>query len=330
VSIVVVNWNGKPHLRTCLEAVFAQRDAPPFEVVLVDNGSTDGSVAFVREAFPAVRLVVLERNLGFTGGNNAGAREARGRYLVFLNNDTAAQPGWLAALRRAVDEPAGVVLTTSRVVYMHDPEIVDSAGDGMLQWGGAFKRLHGAPASAALESCEVFGVCGAACLVSKTVFDELDGFDEAFFVSHEDVDLSYRARLLGYRCWYAADAVVHHKGSATLGRTSAFAVYHGQRNLEWVYVKNSPLGVLLRSLPGHVVYTMAAAGYFTRLGLLGPFLRAKLAAAAGLPRVWRQRAVVQGTRRVGASAIWPLLERRWLTTKRREKRFDTGLVGRSG
>jgi N-acetylglucosaminyl-diphospho-decaprenol L-rhamnosyltransferase len=325
-SVIIVNWNGQPFLQACLDAVAAQRGVA-FETVVVDNGSTDGSAAFVRERFPAVRLVELDTNRGFAGGNNAGAREARGRYLVFLNNDTVVEAGWLAALRGAVDEASGFTLASSRVVYMHDPAVIDSAGDGVLRWGAAFKRFHGTRAPEAARPGEVFGVCGAACLVSTAVFDELGGFDETFFVSHEDVDLSYRARLLGYRCRYAAAAVVRHHGSATLGRASAFAVFHGQRNLEWMYVKNSPLSILLRSMPGHLLYTAAAAAYFTRHGLLGPFVRAKLAAVAGLPQVLRQRAVVQRTRRVGAGAIWPLLERRWLTTKLSEKRFDLGLAG---
>jgi GT2 family glycosyltransferase len=324
-SVIVVNWNGRQHLQPCLDALAAQQGVD-FETLVVDNGSTDGSADLVRARFPSVRVVALADNRGFAGGNNAGAREARGRHLVFLNNDTVVEAGWLAALRRAADEP-GFPLVTSRVVYMHDPTLIDSAGDGVLQWGAAFKRFHGTRASEAVRSGEVFGVCGAACLVPKAVFDELGGFDEAFFVSHEDVDLSYRARLLGYRCRYAADAVVRHHGSATLGRTSAFAVFHGQRNLEWVYLKNSPLSILLRSMPGHLLYTAAAAGYFARMGLLGAFLRAKLAAMAGVPRVLRQRAVVQRTRRVGAGAIWPLLERRWLATKWSEKRFDVGLAG---
>lgn len=325
-SVIVINWNGRQYLQACLDALAAQQGVA-FETIVVDNGSTDGSVEFLRTQFPAVRVVALAENLGFAGGNNAGAREARGRHLVFLNNDTVVEPGWLAALRRTVDQPPGFALATSRVVYMHDPAVIDSAGDGVLQWGGAFKRFHGTRAAEAARSGEVFGVCGAACLVTRTAFDELGGFDEHFFVSHEDVDLSYRARLLGYRCGYAADAVVRHHGSATLGRTSAFAVFQGQRNLEWVYLKNSPLSILLRSLPGHLLYTAAAAGYFTRLGLLGAFLRAKVAAAAGVPRVLRQRALVQRTRRVGAGAIWPLLERRWLATKLTEKRFDVDLAG---
>jgi hypothetical protein len=119
-----------------------------------------------------------------------------------------------------------------------------------------------------------------------------------------------------------ADAVVRHHGSATLGRVSASAIYHGQRNLEWLYVKNTPASLLVRTLAGHLLYDAAAALHFTRLGLFGPFVRGKLAALAGLPRVLRKRAHVQGTRRVGAAAIAPQLESGWLSAKRREKRFD--------
>jgi GT2 family glycosyltransferase len=325
VSVVIVTWNGRAHLETCLTALAAQQGVE-FETILVDNGSTDGTAAFVGERFPAVRVVALAENRGFAGGNNAGAREARGRCLAFLNNDTAVEPGWLLALRRGLDEPAGVALVTSRIVYMHDPAVIDSAGDGLLRWGGAFKRLHGAPAHRAAESREVFGVCGAACLMPRAVFEELGGFDEQFFASHEDVDLSYRARLRGYRCRYVADASVRHHGSATLGKVSAFGVFHGQRNLEWMYFKNTPGTLLLRTLPGHLLYNAAAALHFARLGLFGTFVRAKVAAAAGLPRVLRERAVVQASRRVGAAAIWPQLEARWLSTKLAEKQFDVGLV----
>jgi GT2 family glycosyltransferase len=179
----------------------------------------------------------------------------------------------------------------------------------------------------ASESVEVFGVCGAACLMPKRVFDELGGFDEDFFASHEDVDLSYRARLLGYRCQYVADAVVRHHGSATIGRVSGFAIFHGQRNLEWLYVKNTPLSLLLTTLPSHVIYMAAACVHFARAGALGPFLKGKLAAVAGMPGALRKRRQVQRTRRVDASALRPLLETRWLSTKLREKRFDAELAG---
>jgi GT2 family glycosyltransferase len=328
VSIVIATWNGRVHLEACLTAVGAQRDVDA-ETILVDNASTDGTADFVRARFPWVRVIALDANRGFAGGNNAGAREARGRVLAFLNNDTAAAPDWLCRLVAALDATRRVALATSRIVYMHPSGVIDSAGDGMTRAGGAFKRLHGAPTALAEESREVFGACGAAFAMPKQVFDELGGFDEDFFASHEDVDLSYRARLRGYRCWYEARALVEHRGSATLGRVSPFAVYQGQRNLEWAYLKNTPLPLLLRTLPDHLVYDLAAAIHFARLGLLGTFLRAKAAALGRLPSVLRKRAAVQRGRTASSREIWVHLERRWVALKLREERFDVGLAERA-
>ena len=323
--MVIVTWNGLEHLEGCLTAVASQQGVDA-ETILVDNASTDGTSDFVRARFPWVRIVSLDRNHGFAGGNNAGAREARGRYLAFLNNDTVADPHWLRALRDGLDEPRGIALATSRIVYMHDPATVDSAGDGMTRWGGAFKRHHGGSAAEATESRDVFGACGAAFIIPKQVFDALGGFDRDFFASHEDVDLSYRAQLRGWRCRYVAGSIVRHRGSSTLGRASRMAVFHGQRNLEWVYVQNTPLPILVRTLPGHVLYNAAAALHFARQGLLGTFLSAKAAALRGLPRALRKRGRVQQARTVAARAIWDQLEPRWLALKRREKRFDAGLA----
>jgi len=325
VSVIIVTWNGRQYLDACLGAVVAQEGVSA-EIILVDNGSTDGTAALVRERFPGVRVVGLTENHGFAGGNNAGARAARGAFVAFLNNDTVVDAGWLRALRGGIDAGAGFLLTTSRIVYMHDAGIIDSTGDGLFRWGGAFKRHHGAPANAAPVSEEVFGVCGAACLMPKAVFEELGGFDEDFFASHEDVDLSYRARLRGYRCRYVADAIVRHHGSATLGTISAFAVSHAQRNLEWMYLKNTPAWLLVRTLPGHLLYNAVGAAYFARQGLLGTFLKAKVAALAGLPQVLRKRRMIQSTRTVSGRAIDVHLEKRWLAAKAREKRFDVGLA----
>ena len=324
-SIVIVTWNGRQYLDDCLTAAQVQHGADA-EIVLVDNGSSDGTPAHVQARFPGVRVVALGANHGFAGGCNIGAREARGAYVAFLNNDTIADPGWLRALRAGIDSASRSLLVTSRVVYMHDPNLVDSAGDGAFRWGGAYKRLHGQSVERAALPQEVFGVCGAACLMPKTVFEELGGFDEDFFASHEDVDLSYRARLRGYRCRYVPDAIVRHHGSASIGTISRFAVFQGQRNLEWVFLKNTPGSLLLRTLPGHLLYNAAAAAHFTRLGLLGTFLKAKAAAVAALPAVMRKRTAIQASALVGSPAIEEHLDRGWLTAKVREKRFDVGLA----
>ena len=326
ISVIIVNYNGARWLDACLTALLGS--APPgTEVIVVDNNSTDESRAILKqyETNGGVRLLPLDQNRGFAGGNNAGARIARGDLLAFLNNDTRARAGWLEALRAPLERDAAVGFTTARLVYMHDPAIIDSAGDGWTRWGGAFKRGHGRAADAYSSPGDVFGACGAAFMMRRPLFEELGGFDEDFFLAFEDVDLSYRARLLGQRCAYVPDAIVEHAGSASLGRLSESAVSFGQRNVEWVYFIDTPWPLLLRSLPGHCLLLAAASVYFLRAGRFGTFVRAKFAALAAWRTVLAKRALVQGRRRASSRAIWQAMERSSLGLKWREKRFDLSL-----
>jgi len=208
------------------------------------------------------------------------------------------------ALQAPFDRDRATAITTSRLVYLHDPSMIDSAGDGYLRAGGAFKHLHGAPSTLGGQSGEVFGACGAACMFRKDVYTDLGGFDEDFFMVYEDVDISYRARLRGYRCTYVADAVVHHAGSGTLRPNSAASVYYGQRNLEWTYLKNTPWPLLIRSIASHVLYDGAALVAYGSQGLLGPYLKGKWAALKGVPAILRSGPVRtrQGQRRLNRPA----------------------------
>lgn len=330
LSVIVLNYNGRRWLGGCLDALGAQQGAPRFEVVLVDNASSDGSADAVRAwegdhagqtapAFDALRLVEAGANLGFAGGNNLGVRAARGELLAFLNNDTEPEPAWLGSLHQALVSRPAFALATSRLVFLDDPSVVDSAGDGYLRAGGAFKHGYGGPADQALASREVFGACGGAFLIRRPVYEALGGFDERFFMVYEDVDLSYRARLMGQRCWYAADAVVRHAGSATLGVASPAAVFHGQRNLEWTWIKNTPLPLLVRTALSHAVYSAAGLAHYARRGRLMPALKGKLAALRELPAVLADRRAVQQTSVVKSAALQSMMERGWLTRKRREK-----------
>ena len=320
-SVIILNFNGRRWLPACFDALASQQDAPPFEMVLVDNGSTDGSVGLVRERWPAARVVETGANLGFAEGNNAGAREATGEWLVFLNNDTAPEPGWLAALAREAEEHPGFGLVTSRLVFMHDPSVVDSAGDGYFRAGGAFKHGYGAGADAFAASREVFAACGAAFMIRRADFTRLGGFDARFFMNFEDVDLSYRARLAGLRVWYAASAVVRHAGSGSLGAASPAAVYYGQRNLEWAWIKNTPASLLWRTALPHLAYSLVGVAHYVAAGRGGPALRGKLAALAALPAVLRDRRRVQALRSSPTADVALLMARHWLSAKRREKAF---------
>lgn len=323
-SVIVLNFNGRRWLSACLDAVAAQRGAPAIEVLLVDNGSTDGSVDFVRSGWPAVRVIETGSNLGFAAGNNAGAREARGEWLVFLNNDTMAAPDWLARLLAEAAAHPECALVTSRLVFMDDEAIVDSAGDGYLRAGGAFKHGHGARADGFAVSREVFGACGGAFMIRRDAFVALGGFDPRFFMNYEDVDLSYRARLRGLRTWYAASAIVRHAGGGSLGVVSPAAVYYGQRNLEWTWIKNTPPGLLAATALSHALYSFAGVVHYVACGRGAPVLRAKWAALRELPAVLAERRRIQATRTATAADLEPFLERNWLAAKRREKAFAAG------
>jgi GT2 family glycosyltransferase len=155
------------------------------------------------------------------------------------------------------------------------------------------------------------------------VFERVGGFDEEFFMVYEDVDFSFRAQLMGHRVVYVPDALVRHAGSATLGPSSRSAIFHGQRNLEWVYLKNMPWPLLLRSLPGHVVYVLAAALYFAATGRFGAFAAGKWAAIRGCGAMWRKRRRPDVAE---AGRVWRLMDRRWFRLKIREKAFDRALA----
>jgi GT2 family glycosyltransferase len=321
VSLVILNYNGRQWIDGCLAGVASQRDAPQYETLLVDNGSRDDSVKFVRTRYPEVRVVENGRNLGFAGGNNAGARHASGEWLAFLNNDTTLDPRWLAALWAAALANPAFAIVTSRLVFMDDPTVIDSAGDGYVRAGGAFKHGHGARTDEFGASREVFGACGGAFMIRRALFDALDGFDERFFMQHEDVDLSYRARLRGERVWYAADATVLHAGSGSLGTISPSAVFYGQRNLEWTWIKNTPRALLISTALPHAIYSAAGVLHYIRAGRGGAAIRGKWSALRELPAVLADRRRVQASRTVDASALEPLMETRWLAAKRREKQF---------
>lgn len=314
--IVVLNWNGKELLHRCFSALLPEAVGRA-EVVLVDNGSHDASVAHVREHFPGVGVIALTENRGFAGGNNAGARGTSTEYIVFLNNDTEVSSGWLTALLAAADGHGARSVIGSKVVFMEDG--VDSAGDDYLRAGGAAKGWHRRPVATAPPSREVFSACGAAMLVPRPLFERLGGFDERLFVVYEDVDLCYRARLLGHTVHYAADAVVRHAGSATLGRASPTAVFYGQRNLEWVWLQNTPVRLLWRSLVPHLAYSVAGGFWYARQGHAWTWLRAKAAAVAGVRHILARRREIQRTAVADPEALWTLMKPGWVSRKRDEK-----------
>ena len=211
--IIIANWNGRRFLDDCLRSALSQ-DHRCFRVVLVDNGSSDGSVPFVKERFPGVEVMALDRNLGFAAANNMAMRRALDegvRYVALLNNDTSSGPGWLGALASAMDADPGVGICAAKLLRMDDPGVLDSTGH--IFWGGLiYDRGGGEPDAGQYDGKpEVAGACAAACLYRADMLREIGLFDESFGSYYEDAELTWRAHKAGWKARYVPSAVVLHK-----------------------------------------------------------------------------------------------------------------------
>lgn len=308
VQIIVVNWNGRAILESCLQSLRRQayRD---FSVVLVDNGSTDASAEFVSGRFPEVRLIALAENRGFAAANNCALRELTSPYVALLNNDAAADPGWLAALVHALEETEEAGFAASRMLFEDRPGTIDRCGDGYTLAGAALLRGRGEPAGRYANRSWVFGACAGAALYRTSMLRDIGLFDEDFFLLYEDVDLSFRAQLRGYKCLYVPEAVVYHRGSGSIVHDSSVSVYYGHRNLEWVYIQNMPSRLIFRTIFPHLLYNLAALGYFTLRGRGADYLKAKRDALKGLRAAFRKRRRIQDNRTVDDGYIRGLLDR---------------------
>lgn len=321
VSIIVVNWNGKHFLQDCLGCLSLQT-YPAREIILVDNHSKDSSVAFVREKFPFVKIVELQDNLGFTGGNLAGFKAARGEFIALINNDTRAEERWLENLARPMIEDASVGICASKLI-IDGTDKIDSAGDGITSAGVGFKRGLWKDKSHYVQQEPVFGACAAAALYRRKMLDEIEFFDDHFFLNDEDADLNFRAQLFGWKCIYVPSAVVFHKVNASIGRLSDASVYYHTRNLEFTWIKNLPTGLMLRLAHHKVLQEIGAFSYLcVRHCKWRAYFRAKRDVLRMLPLIFKKRKEIQAKRRVSnrylKSVMLPLFSKELIRQKIRQ------------
>ena len=268
--------------------------------------------------FPGVDLIALDRNVGFAAANNIGAASvADCDWLAFLNPDAFPEPEWLDRLSEAVDRHPGIAMFASELRMAADPSRLDGAGDAYHVSGLPWRIAHGerAPTDDA-EPREVFAPCAAAALVRRDAFDEVHGFDPSFFCYLEDVDLAFRLRLRGHRCLYVPGAVVHHVGFGTTEPRSAFALYHGHRNLVWAWVKNMPGWWVWLYAPQHLLLTLVSLVRFSAIGHTRTIIRAKVDALFGMRRALSERRRVQRTRTARGGEVVAAMTRGWLTPYR--------------
>jgi len=283
-SVIVVNWNGLGLLKPCLAALRRQT-FKSFEIIIVDNGSSDGSVPWLLQQSD-VRLLTNTINYGFAAANNQAIRASRTPFVALLNNDTEVESTWLAALLSAMDD-SNVGMVASLMCFASRPTIVQSAGIAIDRAAIAWDRFGGLPIDnpSVRQPADIFGPSAGAALYRRAMLDEIGLLDERFFAYLEDVDLAWRAQRAGWRCRYVPEAVVSHHTSATAGEGSPFKQRLLGRNKIWLVTKNAPL----RDLPLIMLYDSIAilwallrrrnthhlVGRLSALGKLPAFLRSR-------------------------------------------------------
>ncbi len=333
VSVIIINYNGKDLIEGCLKAL-EEQSFKDFEVVIVDNYSLDNSLhkiqKFLRESpmAPFVRLIPLDRNFGFAGGNIQGLNYVNNNseYIALLNNDTEPERYWLEHLVNAMDsEPLVGICASKLIVYGTD--IIDSAGVEFSAFLKAFNRGEGEKTSLLNKKEYVFGACGGAAIYRRKMIDEIGFLDKDFFLIHEDVDLSLRAQLHGWKVLYVANATCYHKVRSSIGKMSDIAVYYTLRNSEFVRIKNLPTSFFMRYLLGFILGGISEFLYFAvkhRYPIL--YFKAKLDAMKMFPVMLKKRKTNMkakgATNGVLRDITTPLLEKKFLKRKLRKFIFE--------
>ena len=299
VSVVVPNWNGADSLPSCLDSLLSQ--ANPANTIVVDNGSTDSSVKLLSVHYPQVETLQLNANAGFAGGVNLGishATEQGADYVALLNNDAVADKHWLKYLVRYLDKHPKAGIVTSKILDKTG-QTVDSTGEMYTTWGLSYPRGRGEQARDKYDQAtEVFGASGAASLYRVKMLKQIGLFDKDFFAYYEDMDISFRAQLAGWKVGYQPKALVYHQIGATTGKIMDFTTYQTMKNLPWLIWKNVPAPLLPSILPR---FTLAYLGFYfsaIRRGQFWPASKGLLISTLKWPKKLVQRYTIQKNRKV--------------------------------
>ena len=247
-TVIIPNYNGIDFLKNCLEST--TKSSVPASVIVVDNGSGDGSREWVKENYPRVKVIAFPENRGFCAAVNVGIRAAETPYVFLLNNDTTVEPDCIQRLEAAMDGTQRIFSVGAKMLSMQNPELVDTAGDLYSAFGWAYAIGKGKRSERYIRRRAVFSNCGGAVLYRKDYLERTGLFDENHFAYLEDVDLGYRARIAGFRNVMEPAAVVYHAGSGFSGsRYNAFKIAHSSRNNVYLVYKNMPLLQLILNAP---------------------------------------------------------------------------------
>tara|TARA_Y100000758_G_scaffold166518_1_gene118170 strand:+ start:94 stop:1092 length:999 start_codon:yes stop_codon:yes gene_type:complete len=239
VSVIIVNYNGKKFLEKCLESL-CKVNYENFEIIVVDNNSTDGSIELVTKNYTSIILLKLNSNKGFAEPNNIGAKIANGKYLLFLNNDTIVTPNFISEMVQVIENDKKIAICQS--LLLKPDESVDSSGDFIDHLGVVYNSTKKTD-----EIREISSARGASMLIRKDVFDILEGFDEKFYVSFEDVDLGWRTWMIGYKVILTPKSIVYHVGGQTIKSKKPEIAFHGFKNQLAMKITNFEPPIAIRN-----------------------------------------------------------------------------------
>lgn len=316
VSIIIVNWDAKENLKECLDSL-SKIDYPNYEVILIDNGSTDGSVEFVQKNFPWIIIAKSKTNLGFAGGNNLGFRKSRGKYILLLNNDTLVAKDFLSKLVGFMEERKDVGIVQPKILF-HRPKTslhhkINSVGSFFLSNGFLYHLKYGKSDSSDNTPYEILSAYGACFLARHDLLDKIGLFDDDYFAYFEETDLSHRVWLSGLKVMIYPSAAICHKGAKTSERLpSSFILYHSFKNRLQTYLKNLSVANLFKIFIPHLLICEISSFLYLLVGRPGYTFAIQKAIfwnLFNLKKILKKRENVQQFRKVKDNEFIPKLTR---------------------
>jgi GT2 family glycosyltransferase len=302
VSIIIPNYNGKKHLKECLNSL-EMMEFNNYEIIMVDNASSDGSVEFVKDLCPEVHVLPLEKNYGFAEGCNLGAQQARGEYIVFLNNDTKVDVFWLKELLLATKKYGENHIYSSKVLFYDQPDTLNTIGGIITPMGSGLDINFGKKDIDKYNKVRfVASPSGCSMLLKKALFLEMDGFDKDYFAYLEDVDFGWRCWLKGHKTYYIPQSVVYHKYGSTGGKMDTpFRVYNVQKNRLFNILKNFSFSKLITGFIVSVMFDLVRIFTFLVHGdfsLISSILKGNYAFIKGISPTLSKRKYIQQNRKL--------------------------------
>ncbi|MCL4467533.1 MAG: glycosyltransferase family 2 protein [Deltaproteobacteria bacterium] len=302
VSFIIPNYNGKEFIHVCIESVLRQ-SFKDFEVIVVDDHSTDGSAEYIKSKWHDINVIPLKRNAGFCHAVNAGIDYAHGKYIALINSDIELDSRWLEYMITAIERYRDAFSINAKILNFYDRNKMDDAGDVYTREGRAFKRGYNQPAELYTDAAEIFSASGAASLYKAKLLKQLNGLDEIFVAYLDDVDLGFRARLIGYKNYFEPQAIAYHKVNMSYKKRSILMGSLVLKNNMSVIVKDMPGSLIIKSFPWLILGHLKSVKYIYSVGGVRAILKGYYTFLKTVPYLFKERIKIQKIRSISTDDL---------------------------